>query len=556
MLPVKVLPALVLSFAAAGDLASAPQALRPDVSLRRVVETGSGGGSIRLARDPTDGALYYLRKSGSIYRVEGLESGAASTQKIYAASDTGLSAPQGIAIGPEGNFYLTGNETQGANTVATVRRGERTAPGDDARVWATVARTEPYPRSNLFDHLVNGIAVSPDGRSLFVNSGARTDHGEEESQGGLFPGVREVALTAVMFRLPADGRDLVLRNDREFLRTSGYLFAEGLRNSFDPAFAPNGDLFAGENSDDRDDSEELNWIQEGRHYGFPWRIGTNDTPQQFAGYDPAEDLLLNHNYIAYQRGLFHDDPAYPPAPDVEFTEPVMNLGPDADSFRDPETGAVLDASALGITVGTFTAHRSPLGLVFDRELALGDGLEGDGFILSWTRGDPIGTPSQGPFADASEDLLHLELTKTGDAYRVRSTRIVSGFDHPIDAEIAGNRLYVLEYGGNGAVWEVTLPAAPPRALFRRGWINSDEALDLSDAVAALLYLFGGLSLSCPDAADVEDDGRVSVTDVVFLLRHLFLTGAAPPEPFAACGADPTGDAGGNDLGCAPGAGCG
>ena len=46
-------------------------------------------------------------------------------------------------------------------------------------------------------------------------------------------------------------------------------------------------------SGDRDDSEELNWLREGHHYGFPWRMGLNETPQQFADYDPAEDLLLN-----------------------------------------------------------------------------------------------------------------------------------------------------------------------------------------------------------------------------------------------------------------------
>jgi len=32
---------------------------------------------------------------------------------------------------------------------------------------------------------------------------------------------------------------------------------------------------------------------------------------------------------------------------------------------------------------------------------------------------------------------------------------------PIDAEIIGNRIYVIEYGGNQGIWEVTFPVGPP-----------------------------------------------------------------------------------------------
>jgi len=552
----KPLRSLPLLFLACQPLLAAPQPLRPDITIRRILDTGTGGTSIRIARDPTDGFLYYLRTSGSIYRIQIADGVLSTTARVYTAADTGIGAPYGFAFGPEGNLYITGNETQGTNTVATVRRGARATPGGDTRVWMNVARTEPYPRSNIFDHLVNGIAVSPDGDFLFVNSGARTDHGEEESQGGLFPGVREVPLTAVMFRLPADGRDILLENDRDALLAGGYLFAEGLRNSFDPAFSPSGDLFSGENSDDRDDNEELNWIQEGHHYGFPWRIGTNDTPQRFPGYDPENDRLVNHNYIAYRRGLFHDDPTYPDPPEVDFTDPVVNLGPDADSFRNPATGAVQDASDLGIGLATFTAHRSPLGLVFDREMALGGGLGGGGFILSWTRGDPNGSPAEGPFRDASEDLLHLDLKKAGEVYQLRATRITGGFNHPIDAEIIGNRIYVLEHGGSGTVWEVSLPTGPPPPeSLRRGFVNGDAVFDLTDAVAVLFHLFGGLAAGCLDSVDADDDGRIDVTDAIRLLRYLFLDEPAPAEPFAACGPDLTADAGGSDLGCADDAAC-
>ena len=64
----------------------------------------------------------------------------------------------------------------------------------------------------------------------------------------------------------------------------------------------------------------------------------------------------------------------------------------------------------------------------------------------------------GPFNDASQDLLDLELTKLGDTnYQARVRRIVGGFSNPIDAEIIGNRIYVIEYGGSFGIWEVTIP---------------------------------------------------------------------------------------------------
>ena len=159
------------------------------------------------------------------------------------------------------------------------------------RTWFTLAETAPYERCDcIFNHEVNGLVVSPDNRSLFINSGSRTDHGEIQDGNRQFPDLRETALTAIVLRVPTDARDLVLPNDHDELRTQGLLFAEGLRNAYDLAFAPNGDLFGTENGPDRDMAEELNWLREGHHYGFPWRMGLEDTPQQFPDYDPASGL--------------------------------------------------------------------------------------------------------------------------------------------------------------------------------------------------------------------------------------------------------------------------
>ena len=48
------------------------------------------------------------------------------------------------------------------------------------------------------------------------------------------------------------------------------------------------------------------------------------------------------------------------------------------------------------------------------------------------------------------------------------------------------------------------------------------------------------------SADVDDSGVLDVRDPLWILLYLFAGGGAPPEPFLACGGDPTPD----DLKCA------
>jgi hypothetical protein len=51
--------------------------------------------------------------------------------------------------------------------------------------------------------------------------------------------------------------------------------------------------------------------------------------------------------------------------------------------------------------------------------------------------------------------------------------------------------------------------------------------------------------------DGNDDGRVDLSDAVWMLDYTFLNGAPPPDPFLDCGQDPTGD----PLGCEAFADC-
>jgi hypothetical protein len=42
-----------------------------------------------------------------------------------------------------------------------------------------------------------------------------------------------------------------------------------------------------------------------------------------------------------------------------------------------------------------------------------------------------------------------------------------------------------------------------------------------------------------DAGDVNDDGIVDVSDVIYLINYLYKDGPAPPAPFPDPGVDPT-----------------
>lgn len=410
--------------------------------------------AVRIDHDPADSSLYYQTINGDIFQIRPPYLGQAPELKYSAADHGNSSNVLGFAIGPNGDMYVVGNRNSGDNTIATIARGVK--DGSGGRDWSVFLETEPYPRSATpFDHFFNGVVVSPDSQFVFVNSGSRTDHGEEQDNSGAFPGEREVPLTSSIFRIPTDTSNVVLPNNADSLISRGFLFAEGFRNSFDLAFHPDGYLFATENSGDRDDNEELNWVREGGHYGFPWRMGMNDTPQQFTPYDPSADLLINSASFSASNGFFYNDPDYPEPPaGIEFLDGVINKGPDAAYFRDASNGLILDAARGGLDLSTFTPHRSPLGLVFFEEEILDFGFtRGDGFVLSWTGNE---SNLLSPFGDDGEDLISLKFNQVADNFEIASEIIVTGFDNPIDATMIGRSIFVIEWGGGRQIWKVEI----------------------------------------------------------------------------------------------------
>ncbi|HVR75105.1 MAG TPA: hypothetical protein VMT52_12265, partial [Planctomycetota bacterium] len=112
-----------------------------------------------------------------------------------------------------------------------------------------------------------------------------------------------------------------------------------------------------------------------------------------------------------------------------------------------------------------------------------------------------------------------------DPVQVRAVRVVT---------VLGNAIDEIELEGR------PLAAEPG---FRRGDSNRDGAVDISDPIRVLGFLFlGGAGLPCPDAADSNDDGNIDLSDAVYTLHGLFLGGDPIPAPGPeACGLDPTED---------------
>ncbi len=79
--------------------------------------------------------------------------------------------------------------------------------------------------------------------------------------------------------------------------------------------------------------------------------------------------------------------------------------------------------------------------------------------------------------------------------------------------------------------------------FVRGSSNGDRETDLSDGVAILWFLFlnSPARLACERSADADANGRLEITDAIYILNYLFLGGPEPPPPFPDCGQVPSGD---------------
>jgi len=227
--------------------------------------------------------------------------------KDYLDPKLGDASCLGMGTDDQGRLYVVSN--QGNKTKQPVY--------NEVTIWRTApwtqgwTRLRPWLRTGYnfgvgpYNHGVNHLAQGPDGL-IYVSSGSRTDGGEPGTSPN-YDRSGENPLTAKLWRLDP-------RSETPDIE----VFAHGLRNTYHFTWDRQGRLLGVENGTDADTPEELNWIQPGRHYGFPYEFGDWTTKP------------------------------YPHTPDapkkLTFTRPFKNVGPDA---------ADRGGSA------TFTPHSSP-----------------------------------------------------------------------------------------------------------------------------------------------------------------------------------------------------
>lgn len=270
---------------------------------------------IRLATHPNQRDVLILAANGDVWKWEiaSREITILFAGKDYLNPALGETTSLGLNTDNKDRLYIVSNQcNKTKNPVANEVTIWRTQPWTQAEAWT---QPKPWLTTSIhfgvgpYNHGVNHIAQGPDGL-LYVNSGARTDGGEQ-GQSPNYDKSGETPLTATMWRLNPEAEHPNIE-----------IFCNGLRNTFHFIWDKDNHLLGVENGPDADAAEELNLLEYAKHYGFPYHFS-------------------DWTSKAY--------PYTPNAPkDIPFTRPFRNLGPDA--------GAPSGMS-------TFTPHSCPAAIV-------------------------------------------------------------------------------------------------------------------------------------------------------------------------------------------------
>ena len=243
----------------------------------------------------------------------------------------------------------------------------------------------------------------------------------------------------------------------------------------------------------------------------------------------------------------------------DFDDFEWEVGPTGIGYGDGDDATELDDMS-GNYVVVYARKVVELELVTIESLVLSCAID-DGFV-AYVNGEEIGRFNVAD-GEVNNDTTAITANPTGEPV----------IDNPVEISIArdllveGNNIIAFSIhnatlGSSDLTFIPTLIRIPSGKgpgpvvgdLFLRGDVDDNGFVNLTDAVALLLYLFQqGNEPRCLDSTDIDDNGFMNLTDGVSLLNHLFRAGPAPQPPgFLECGEDPTEDTLGDctSSGCA------
>ena len=211
-----------------------------------------------------------------------------------------------------------------------------------------------------------------------------------------------------------------------------------------------------------------------------------------------------------------------------------------------DTGEVFEFNELGVVLATCAAPPVDGGLGAEsRGVAVALGATGEVLDLA------VGPAGLGRV----DRVVRLDsCVPDGTSYAVGPTTgagVIAGLAYTSVGSIGVPSEYVIGFDTNRIYELASVPLAP--TSFRRGDVNQDGTLDISDPTAIIAGLFLGNDealVACLDASDANDDGAVDLADPLTLLTFLFVGGVPVPPP-SDCGDDPNPD----PLDCLEYAGC-